>query len=335
MTTYHPNNKEIRPYNEVYNIIVNRMIEYMQQSNLDTFVLGISGGIDSTVVAALAHMACKRTNGKLKLIGISLPSHTNQECEVNTADLVLKAFCDKTATFSIQGMFDSMCSELATGPGLDSIPNAKETTGIAAGNIKARLRMVCLYHIAAMYKGLVLDTDNLSEYYLGFYTRSGDQFDYSPISGLWKTEVYELADYLRSCEDFTEEQQEAIMQSLSLLPTDGNGCTGKVSYDMDQIAPGYSYDDVDMILQALLDTDVDGTGLALGKQQRMEMTYEKLNDLDCIFLSFDEPEEEDSIIDYDWETVKRVCMRHFNTEFKRAGHPIRIDRSIYTHNIED
>lgn len=332
-TTYHPNNQPIQEYSSVYNIIVNEMISYMKSSGLKAFILGISGGIDSTVVAVLAHMACKKTNGELKLIGVSMPSVTNQSSEVSTADKVMKAFCDEYHTMDIQDMYADMCKHINKKSEDLEHKTLLTDHSIAAGNIKARLRMMYLYHMAASYRGLVLDTDNLSEYYLGFYTRSGDQFDYSPISGLWKGEVYGLARYFCGWKKFTDEQRDAIESSIGLQPTDGNGCAGQGSNDMDQIAPGCTYRDVDAILQALLDTTADALGLETSPQYRIFRTYEALNELDydTVNSEFEADDVQDEInVEYEYETVKQVCMRHFNSEFKRAGHPIRLDRSKYT-----
>ena len=144
-------------------------------------------------------------------------------------------------------------------------------TPIANGNIQARLRMIYLYNLASIYGGLVMDTDNLTENNLGYFTIHGDVGDFNPIGGLWKTEVFKLAEWLLSYYSFqlphnmyeaTAEQLEksgkvfqqgkAIKESLKLKPTAGLGITNN---DLEEIG-AESYDQVDRILQCLTDDSI-------------------------------------------------------------------------------
>lgn len=70
---------------------------------------------------------------------------------------------------------------------LEEMPNR---TPIANGNLQARCRMIHLYDLAGIHGGLVMSTDNQTEYQLGFWTIHGDVGDFDPIQDLWKTEVY-------------------------------------------------------------------------------------------------------------------------------------------------
>lgn len=78
-------------YENFYRASVQFLIDYARKNGLKSYVLGISGGIDSTVVAAIASEACRILN--IHFIGRSLPSKSNDSSENNTADLVGKAFC--------------------------------------------------------------------------------------------------------------------------------------------------------------------------------------------------------------------------------------------------
>ena len=89
--------KKITDYGKVFNILVKRTEDYICSNNLKCMVLGISGGIDSTVVAAICHEVSRRT--RIPLIGRSLPTKYNKEGETTTADLVGKAFCDALPSF--------------------------------------------------------------------------------------------------------------------------------------------------------------------------------------------------------------------------------------------
>jgi nicotinamide-nucleotide amidase len=116
---------------------------------------------------------------------------------------------------------------------------------VRLGNIKARTRMVFLYNKAQEQKGLVLSTDNLTEYYLGFWTLHGDVGDLGLIQELWKTEVYGMGEVLGG----------PVLECVNANPTDGLGITDS---DIDQLFPKWkpehgdhrvAYNIVDKILQ--------------------------------------------------------------------------------------
>ena len=145
--------------------------------------------MDSTVTAAICHEVEKR-DPERKFYGFSLPCKSNCNEENDSAQACMKAFCKEGQYFTENlqkeyALMRSTCSQYHT------------VTTIGQGNIKARLRMIYLYDMANYTSGLVMDTDNLTEHYLGFFTIHGDVADLNPIGGLWKHEVYELAKYIR------------------------------------------------------------------------------------------------------------------------------------------
>ena len=202
---------------------INYLTNYIVNNNLKSLVLGISGGIDSTVTAAIASEACKKTG--IKLIGRSLPAHTNNPEEINTAILVGEAFCDDFKEVAIEKMYARVSDEIELNEGSMNF--------LQLGNVKARLRMIYLYNLASIHRGCVLDTDNRTEHELGFFTIHGDVGDLNcGIIHLWKTEVYELARYLEGVYHINEvanidsnPQWIAIRESIKSTPTDGNGVT--------------------------------------------------------------------------------------------------------------
>jgi len=101
---------------------------------------------------------------------------------------------------------------------------------VRIGNIKARTRMIYLYDKAQKYKGMVLSTDNYTEYLLGFWTLHGDVGDFGPIQGLWKTEVYGLAKWMAE----NNSQLFSLPRCIDAKPTDG---LGMADNDLDQILP--------------------------------------------------------------------------------------------------
>ena len=253
-------------YSQVYEQIIKQTGEYCQAYNLKSMVLGLSGGLDSTVCAAILREVSKQYG--VKLIGISLPCSTNSRLERSTASTCGDCFCDEYKEINLQDLYILTKSKCDTEIG--------ESTSISQGNLKARLRMIMLYNAASINNGIVIDTDNLTEHYLGFFTIHGDVGDFKPIGKLWKTEVYELANYVLSLYSNRLEKfqangtlindnpvefnrcqfaESALRAAINIKPTDGNGVTESTnefqpsSGDLDQIAPGYTYADVDKALK--------------------------------------------------------------------------------------
>ncbi len=266
-------------YRKIFETMVCQTERYLTESRLKTMVLGFSGGLDSTVTAAICHEVAKR-NPALKFIGVSLPCSTNSAEENSSAAVAMHAFATECWVENLQKEYLLMRA---------TCEQHYPSTPISQGNIKARLRMIYLYNIASVTGGLVMDTDNLTEHNLGFWTIHGDVADLNPIGSLWKHEVYELCRYL-----FTEvypssddPRHKALRAAYDITPTDGNGvATGG---DMAQIAPGHTYEEVDDILASYLEH---------GQQAVAALTQK-----------------------YGEETVERVLSRHRNSAYKRQSMP--------------
>lgn len=278
-------------YKKVFDTMVSQTAKYLTDSHLKTMVLGFSGGLDSTVTAAICQEVVKQyPQQEFKFIGVSLPCSSNTAEENDSASLAMRAFCTEYWTENLQAQYllvKATCEQ--------RLPS----TPISQGNIKARLRMIYLYNIASVTGGLVMDTDNLTEHNLGFWTIHGDVADYNPIGGLWKHEVYELCKYLFT-ERFTDSndlRHQALQIAYGITPTDGNGVAA--GGDMAQIAPGHTYEEVDDILNTYL------------QQGNDEQQMKRLLDA------------------YGAETVERVLTRHRNSAFKRKRMPLVIERSLY------
>jgi NAD+ synthetase len=229
------------------------------------------------------------------IIGVSLPCTTNEDCEKTSATLGGTEFCDAFKEINLQPTFEAMekfCTETS---GVESTP-------ISQGNIKARLRMITLYDIASKNGGIVIDTDNLTESYLGFWTIKGDEGDFNPIGGLWKHEVYQLANYLDK--EKYNGKSEALKHAIALVPTDGNGV--KAGGDLAQIAPNKTYDDVDEILHAWVGLDSRIKDIVI----KNYFDYGVFNKL-CE--------------KHGYETVEAVILRSIRSEFKRKQRPFVID----------
>lgn len=300
-------------YQKVFETMIQETQKYLEDHNLFAMILGISGGLDSTVTAAICHEVEKR-NPELKFYGISLPCTSNSGEERDSATACMKAFC-KEGQYWTENLQKEYMLMKAT------CCQRHSPTTIGIGNIKARLRMIYLYDLANYTKGLVMDTDNLTEHYLGFFTIHGDVCDYNPIGGLWKHEVYELANYLYNeyyQAPFGSEGDKhlALEHAIGITPTDGNGVNDLG--DMGQIAPAFAQD-----------KNIDA--------------YTKVDDIiqKYLYAITQFPDERDKIIQdlrdkYDvdndkvtYHTVDDVIARIKWTEYKRKGLPIVVPRKLY------
>jgi len=216
-----------------YDIMIRAMVEngvdYIEQNKIKSLVLGVSGGVDSAVVAAIARKVCDIVD--IPLCGQSMPIISNKDDEILRAGAVGEEFCD------VFGMKDLRPLALTALEYLEPALYNKNKSGkalsnddrVAFGNIKARIRMINLYGLARSYNGMVLSTDNFTEFNLGFWTLHGDVGDYGFIQELWKTEVYGLAKLLGG----------AVAECADANPTDGLGITNS---DIDQLLPEWTQD---------------------------------------------------------------------------------------------
>ena len=300
-------------YQKVFETMIQETQKYLEDHNLFAMILGISGGLDSTVTAAICHEVEER-NPELKFYGVSLPCTSNSGEERDSATACMKAFC-KEGQYWAENLQKEYMLMMAT------CCQRHSPTTIGIGNIKARLRMIYLYDLANYTKGLVMDTDNLTEHYLGFFTIHGDVCDYNPIGGLWKHEVYELANYLYNeyyQAPFGSEGDKhlALEHAIGITPTDGNGVNDLG--DMGQIAPAFAQD-----------KNIDA--------------YTKVDDIiqKYLYATTQFPDERDKIIQdlrdkYDVDndkvtchTVDDVIARIKWTEYKRKGLPVVVPRKLY------
>jgi NAD+ synthetase len=207
--------------------------------------------MDSALCVALARPVCDQLG--IKLIGVSLPIISNKHDEIERAIEVGTAFCHE---FKEDDSLVSVYQELTTK--LVDTGELTKNENIRRGNIKARLRMIYLYNLAFVNKGMVLSTDNYTEFLLGFWTKHGDEGDYGMIQYLFKTEVYEIGRYLVDNLDNTTEglkfdsvnivqkqKADAIQHCIDAVPTDGLGVS---SSDLEQFGTK-SYEETEDILK--------------------------------------------------------------------------------------
>ncbi len=148
-------------------------------------VMGLSGGIDSSVVAVLCRRAFPQTT-----LGLLMPCYSQPE-DAEHAHLVADKFSIPTRTVPLDTIFDDLLQVL---PGEPCDPTVER---LAQANLKARLRMLTLYFAANQLNYLVVGSGNKSELAVGYFTKYGDGgVDILPLGNLVKGEVRALAEYL-------------------------------------------------------------------------------------------------------------------------------------------
>lgn len=268
--------------------------EYLERYSIKCLVIGISGGIDSALNCAILRPIC--VNLGIKLIGVSLPTDSNKIDEVNRANNIGRLFCDIFLEKNINEICESVNERFSNN--IDRLLTFNDK--IRYGNIKARMRMIALYNEAYKHNGIVVDNDNKTEHLLGFWTLNGDVGDITPMADLYKTEVYDLAEYLVEYELKTKEEKDALTACIECVATDGLGIT---SSDLDQLGVP-SYRTVDLILKNFVEEpSVDSFGTVIHELKYNSISYKDENEVR--------------------EWVNAIVKRNQNSNFKR-NHPYKI-----------
>lgn len=170
-------------YKQVTEYLTEWLTDKITEAHKFGGVVGLSGGIDSAVTAALL----KRSKG-IETFGLIMPCHSKVE-DRKDAILVAKSLNIEYNELDLSGHYDQLLNDFK-----DIIPGEDR---LAEANIKPRLRMIALYYLATRKNYLVVGTDNWSELYTGYFTKYGDGgIDLTPLGRLVKSEVRELARYL-------------------------------------------------------------------------------------------------------------------------------------------
>ena len=270
--------------------IVKGLIQYFTKSNINTVVLGMSGGLDSAVTAAL----CRKAG--VNVIGLVMP--IEQKPNETLAGLqAAQRFCTAYTVIDLTNEFKVLSEKLTTSRKWVTTKDHRWTSGpshdranINLGNIKARLRMITLYDEARKRAGVVISTDNYSELLMGFWTICGDVGDVSPIQMVFKG--FELPWIARKLD-----VPESIVNAV---PTDGLGISKSDEEQLDG-----AYDFVDAVM-------CNHLGYVNNRDVLKQTNIDALN----IFS------DKDSGSDI-WDLTRaadRIVSRFRRTEFKR-NHP--------------
>ncbi len=208
--------------------IIDRIVKWLRDELTDSrtkgFVLGLSGGLDSSVCAALV----KKATGNC--LGLILPIESPVQ-DIDDAAEVASIIDLKTQYIDLTPVLEHLTKLLP------------EHHQIALGNVKARLRMLILYYYANLNNYLVCGTGNKTELTLGYFTKYGDgACDILPLGDLYKFEVKEIAKILHISEKI-----------INKVPSAGlwHGQT-----DEEEI--GFSYEEMDKTLQEIAECRIHG-----------------------------------------------------------------------------
>ncbi|WP_158893156.1 MULTISPECIES: ammonia-dependent NAD(+) synthetase [unclassified Pseudomonas] len=212
--------------------------DYLLGSRQESYVLGISGGVDSSTAGRLAQLAVERAreesgNARLRFIAMRLPYGVQRD-EADAQRALQFIQPDEIHTVNIKPASDAM---------LASVREARVAfddelhEDFTLGNVKARQRMIAQYAVAGARRGLVIGTDHAAEALMGFYTKFGDgACDLTPLHGLNKRRVRAVAEWLGAPNELVHKVPTADLESLS---------PGKADED----AFGITYAEIDDFLE--------------------------------------------------------------------------------------
>ena len=209
--------------------------EKAKEADAEGVVVGMSGGLDSSVVAVLCKKAFPDTT-----LGLILPCFSLKE-DVEHARMVAKKFEIETKEIDLSNIFKSFLNTLEARE--YDVEGKKSEMDIPVANLKPRLRMICLYYFANKLNYLVVGTGNKSELSVGYFTKYGDgAVDILPLGDLLKTEERELAQEL--------DIPEAIIDKVP--------SAGLWEGQTDESELGMSYEELDKTLLAIESGDFSG-----------------------------------------------------------------------------
>ena len=179
---------------EVHSELVEFLRESFKKAGFSKAVLGLSGGIDSALVAYLLRDAL----GKENVLAIMMPYKSSNPDSLNHAKLVVEDLGINSKTIEITDMIDAY------------FKNEKEATSLRMGNKMARERMSILFDYSSKENALVVGTSNKTEIYLGYSTQFGDAAcALNTVGDLYKTNIWDLSRYLKIPNELIEKKPSA------------------------------------------------------------------------------------------------------------------------------
>ena len=231
---------------EMYDACTAALGDFVRGAGFSDVVIGLSGGMDSSLVAAMAVDAL----GAASVHGVLLPGPYSSESSIDDAEALAANLGIEARTISICEPFEAFESVLARACG-------GELSGLAAENTQARCRMTCLMALSNAWGWLVLNTGNKSESYMGYSTLYGDMAGaFAPIGGLYKTDVFALARW-RNRRAAEAGQALPIPVNVFVKPPSAELAPGQ----SDEASLGVGYDVLDAILVDAFERGLDAAAL--------------------------------------------------------------------------
>jgi len=225
-------------YSQITDYLVDFLESEVKKTGIGNVVVGLSGGLDSAVVAVLAQKAFKDN-----LLCVMMPSQYSSQSSLDDALELCRDFDLNVIEVSIAPMLQAYEK---LNPDLDNLRK---------GNFSARMRMATLFDISAKNNALVIGTSNKSELMLGYGTLYGDLASaINPIGDLYKSEVFELAEYLN------------VSRSIIAKPPSADLWDGQ----SDEADLGYTYKELDYAMKLYVDERISKDEiLARGVDEKM------------------------------------------------------------------
>ncbi len=198
---------------EIKNIIdwINKKLE---ESNSKGIIYGLSGGIDSAILAGLSYIAFKENS-----LAVIMPTHSNPNDELD-ANLIADSLSIKTKKVELSDTYDLFLKSM----------DIEASSKLAIANIKPRLRMMTLYFLAQELGYLVVGATNKSELTTGYFTKHGDSgVDLLPLASFVKRDIFKMAELLNIPKEIINKKPSA----------------GLWDNQTDEDEMGFNYDDLD------------------------------------------------------------------------------------------
>jgi len=219
----------VKKYKALETFLIDFLRNEVSKTGFSKALLGISGGVDSAVVAILAQKAFGKD-----FLALFLPATTSSKTNLDDAKHLCDTFGIRHELIPIGGLVDGYFTP------------EKEASKLRIGNFAARMRMSVLYDISAREKALVLGTGNKSEILLGYGTLYGDlACAINPIGELYKTEIFEFAAHL------------GVPSSILTKAPSADLWEGQ----SDEGEFGFTYAQIDKVLHAYSDEQMDKASL--------------------------------------------------------------------------
>ncbi len=225
----------LHPEEEIFKALITGVRDYVRKNGFKKVLIGLSGGIDSSLVAAVAVEAL----GKDNVIGVLMPSMYSSKSSVSDAELLADNLGMKTYVIPIKDVFDSYLEALK-----DVFANTKQD--VTEENLQARIRGNYLMALSNKFGWLVLTTGNKSEMSVGYATLYGDMAGgFAVIKDLYKTMVYKVAKWYN-----TSKGHDVIPENVLIKPPSAELRPNQV--DQDSLPP---YEILDSILDMYVERD--------------------------------------------------------------------------------